>query len=148
MHNNPISTYHSTTYPVCPAVAVFRPTTTVAVSSSPPSLRFCTFSSFSSSRTSVEHIDCNAEVEGIWDFPNSGAATANVNAWSGAAMLTPLLGAFIAYLALSTIIVAPFLYVLFHLNHLKVGAYIIIQRAPYQEDEVARATRDISSEDV
>ncbi|WOG99693.1 hypothetical protein DCAR_0519048 [Daucus carota subsp. sativus] len=49
-----------------------------------------------------------------WDFPNSGAATANVNAWSGAAMFTLLLGAFIAdsYLALSMIIVASFLYVL------------------------------------
>ncbi|WOH02717.1 hypothetical protein DCAR_0522106 [Daucus carota subsp. sativus] len=49
-------------------------------------------------------------------------------------MLTLLLRAFIAdsYLALSTIIVASFLYVLFHLNHLKVGADIMIQRAPYQ----------------
>ncbi|KAL1814854.1 hypothetical protein ACET3Z_017428 [Daucus carota] len=55
-----------------------------------------------------------------WDFPNSGAATANVNAWSGAAMFTLLLGAFIAdsYLALSMIIVASFLYVLVNNNYM------------------------------
>ncbi|KAL1833731.1 hypothetical protein ACET3Z_003382 [Daucus carota] len=80
---------------MCPALSVFRPITAAhhhrrrrlvlssitLLKSTPPNIfsrslpkqrRLRTFSSLHSARTSVEHIDCNAPVEEIWDFPNPG----------------------------------------------------------------------------